>query len=64
MGIVHWIFSAWLGPLPHGSDSSPFYPWPEDWLGQDNVSEPERSVLKKGYPTSLPAGVQPTSARV
>ena len=33
MGMTQWIPSDWLTPLPyHRTDSSPFYPWPEDWL--------------------------------
>lgn len=32
MAILAWIPSDWLTPRPDRGDSSPFYPWPEDWL--------------------------------
>ena len=32
MGILTWISSDWLTPPLDRGDSSPFYPWPEDWL--------------------------------
>ncbi len=42
MGMTQWIPSDWLTPLPHHStDSSPFYPWPEDWLRRNGASESE-----------------------
>ena len=31
LGTMQWIYSDWLTP-PDRTDSSPFYPWPEDWL--------------------------------
>lgn len=36
-----WIYSD--GPLDRG-EPSPFWPWPEDWLGRNGASEPEFSL--------------------
>ena len=43
MVTLTWIPSDWLTP-PDRSESSPFYPWPEDWLGRNGASEPELSL--------------------
>jgi len=36
---MQWIYSEWLTP-PDRSNSGPFYPWPEDWLGRNSAGEP------------------------
>ena len=32
MGVMTWISSDRLALPPDRGDSSPFYPWPEDWV--------------------------------